>query len=422
MDNTTLSTKVENLRTVMNDAAIRGTANEESFERYPELRDWYTDALRAAIEGDRPAAPGSPRAKNIDRIVSEAWELILDRVGIEKVGPHYASNAARHVAFDTPKLRAAIENEARVWTADGTATAPYREDVVSRLVEAASQGVHAATVEGTEAPISGLYLVPDERIAYDHSYFDENEVEPTTILRAFPDADGNIVIAIRDHWLLGKFAKHLQTLPGAAKTAERKELGVRSDVLRAKAGNVIDAIRFGELGAQPEDWQVKRNAKGKKLKYDGNVTRAQREAVRRLAVLEREPMLDDVERAERDRLRAEVGDLLAIRDAARYGDENIEIATADLTASEAFSNIENPWQKVADLLGVLDGEEAQAVIAHVMDVKSDDGFTSLCGKDLTAPEGVEAASKVRNRLKHAASKVEANMPQIQSILSELVAV
>lgn len=394
-----LSTQVKNIRTRMSEVANSREATEQEFMRFAELRGWYRAAILnetiVAVYGDSyPSVErlmagwkaSGTRLERAEKLAAEAWQLILQGAGIEERGKEFAPNTARIIAFTTPKLGEAIKSELRVWTREETATAPYRDDLASALIEAVARGLNAALITDTEAVISGRF-------------------------QRYP---------IMDLPLIADFVRHLHALPEAAKTAERKELGVTASVLRAEAGDAMDVLHFGELDKQPEDWQVERTAKGKKKKWHGNVTRAQRDAVRRLAILEREPMLDDAERAERDALRAEVGDLLALRDAANYGDETVEIATVDLTAEEAASNVENPWQQVADLLGVRNGEEAQAAIAYAKGMMSD-GVTSLASKKLQQPESADAVKSMGRRVTLAASRVDAAMPQIKQILSALVA-
>lgn len=398
-----LSTQVKNIRTRMSEVADSREATDADFMRFAELRDWYRAAIlnevTVAIYGDAyPSVDqllagwkaSGARLERAEKLTAEAWQLILQRAGIEERPEKFASNTARVVAFTTPKLETAIKSEARIWTADATTTAPYRDDLASALIEVIARGLNTALIAGTEAAISGRF-------------------------QRYP---------VMDLPLLADFIRHLYALPEAAKTAEFEELGVEGTVLRAEAGDVMDVLRFGELDKEPEDWQVQRDAKGnrkvKAAKRELNVTRDERRAVRRLGRLEHEPMLDDAQRAERVRLRTEVGALLALRDAAGYGDETIDIATADLTAEEAAANVENPWEKVAALLGVRNGEEAQATIAYALGQKAD-GVTSMTGAGLQQPEDAVTVKATRTRMERASQKVAGLMPEIQGILSSLAA-
>lgn len=398
-----LSTNVETLRARTAEAIEYYGATETGFARYAELRGWYQSAILSAatvaVYGDTyPSAEqllagwkaSGTRLERAQRLADEAWTLIAMRAGIEERPEGYAAHAARVAAFATPKLEAAVKREARVWTADGTATAPYREDLTSALIEVVARGLQKAVIEDAEAFISGRFY-------------------------RYP---------IMDLPRIDAFVAHLFTLPEAAKTAEREELGADGAVLRVAAGDAMDDIRFGELDRDLEDWEVQRDAKGRPMvkaaKRDLNVTRDERRAVRRLAILEREPMLEDAQRVERDRLRAEVGDLLNVRDAAGYGDETIDIATADLTAEEAAAAVETPWEKVAALLGVRNGEEAQATIAYALGQKAD-GVTSMTGAGLQQPEDAVAVKATQTRMERASKKVAGLMPEIQEILSSLVA-
>lgn len=404
MNSSTLTEQVETLRNSRAEAAAFYGATETGFARYAELRAWYRSAILSKatvlVYGEAyPSTaqllagwePSGSRLERAQRLADEAWTLIAMRAGIEERPEGYAAHAARVAAFATPKLEAAVKSEARVWTADGTATAPYREDLTSALIEVVARGLQKAVIEDAEAFISGRF--------YRYPVMD------------LPRIDA--------------FVAHLFTLPEAAKTAERMELGLDGGVLHAAAGDAMDTLRFGELDAEPEDWQVSRDAKGRPMlkaaKRDLNVTRDERRAVRRLAVLEREPMLDAEQTAERDRLRTEVGGLLALRDAAGYGDETIDIATADLTAEEAAAAVETPWEKVAALLGVRNGEEAQATIAYALGQKAD-GVTSMTGAGLQQPEDAEDVKATQRRMERASKKVAGLMPEIQEILSSLVAV
>lgn len=396
---TNLSTHVKNIRTRMSEVADSREATDAEFMRFAELRDWYRAVILSeavvVVYGDSyPSVEqlmagwqaSGARLERAEKLTAEAWQLILQRAGIEEREEKFAPNTARVVAFTTPKLEKAIQSEAHDWTPTGSVTAPYRGELASALIEAVARGLNRALIAGTEAVISGRFS-------------------------RYP---------VMDLALIADFVRHLHALPEAAKTAERKELGVRASVLHAEAGDAMDVLRFGELDKTPEDWQVERTAKGKRKKWNGNVTRAQRDAVRRLAILERELMLDNAKRAERDRLRTEVGDLLSMRNMNRYGDETPEIATMDFTVEAAVVAVENPWQTVADLLGVRNGEEAQAAIAYAKGMMTD-GVTSLAGADLQQPESAEEVKSMRRRVTRAASRVDALMPQIQRVLSALVA-
>jgi len=400
--NTTLTEQVKTLRNNHAEAAEFYGGTDAGFARYAELRAWYRSAILSQatvrVYGDAyPSTeqliagwePSGSRLERAKRLADEAWALIAMRAGIEKQPEGFAAHTARVAAFSTPSLERAVKSEARVWTAEGTATAPYREDLTSALIEVAARGLQNAVIEDAEAFISGRF--------YRYPVMD------------LPRIDA--------------FVAHLFALPEAAKTAERKELGMEGTVLRAEAGDAMDVLRFGDLDAEPEDWQVKRDAKGRRMvkaaKRELNVSRDERDAVRRLAILEREPMLSNNQRSERDRLRGEVGDLLAVRDAAHYGDEGIEIATVDVTAEQAAIAVETPWETVAALLGVRDGDEAQATVAYALGQK-EGGVTSLTGRGLQQTESAAEVKATQKRVEHASKKVAGLMPEIQSILAALV--
>lgn len=403
MNSITLTEQVETLRARTAEAVEYYGTTETGFARYAELRGWYQSAILnaavVAVYGDAyPSAEqllagweaSGTRLERAERLAAEAWTLIATRAGIGERPEGYAANVARAVAFTTPKLNDAMKEEARSWTREETATAPYRDDLFSALIEVAARGLQKSVIDDAEAFISGRF--------YRYPVMD------------LPRIDA--------------FVAHLFALPEAAKTAGRNELGVTFSVLRVEAGDAMDVLRFGELDKEPEDWQVKRDIKGRPMlkaaKRELNVTRGDRDAVRRLALLERELMLDDAQRDERDRLRTEVGDLLALRDAVGYGDETIDIATADLTAEEAATAVEMPWEKVAALLGVRNGEEAQATIAYALGQK-ELGVTSMTGASLQQPEDAVAVKATRTRMERASKKVAGLMPEIQEILSSLVA-
>ncbi|MBN8206509.1 hypothetical protein JF550_11160 [Microbacterium esteraromaticum] len=91
----------------------------------------------------------------------------------------------------------------------------------------------------------------------------------------------------------------------------------------------------------------------------------------------------------------------------------------DATAEQAAIAVETPWETVAALLGVRDGEEAQATIAYALGQK-EDGVRSLTGAGLQQPESAAEVKALQKRVEHASKKVAGLMPEIQSIVAALV--